>query len=163
MFLTEKRDEGEARGTGLVGIRPSPGTSPPSPGFEVLGVWLVLVTGWHCDLIIAPPHQWPSLNHLFYSHRQPWFYGWGFNLPRGQALLEKWNLIPEGVDILITHGPPLGKRQGPPLGWGRLQGVGCWGRGWAAPEGLCSNFLGQQGQVTPLSPLFPEDLLCVLA
>ncbi|CAK7297079.1 Metallophosphoesterase domain-containing protein 1 [Vulpes lagopus] len=38
---------------------------------------------------------------------QPWFYGWGFNLPRGQALLEKWNLIPEGVDILITHGPPL--------------------------------------------------------
>jgi hypothetical protein len=23
--------------------------------------------------------------------------------------LEKWNLIPEGVDILITHGPPLGR------------------------------------------------------
>lgn len=42
--------------------------------------------------------------------RQPWFYGWGFNLPRGQALLEKWNLIPDGIDILITHGPPLGKK-----------------------------------------------------
>ncbi|CAJ0964004.1 unnamed protein product [Ranitomeya imitator] len=38
---------------------------------------------------------------------QPWFYGWGFNLPRGQALLDKWNLIPEATDILITHGPPL--------------------------------------------------------
>lgn len=47
-----------------------------------------------------------------FSPRQPWFYGWGFNLRRGQALLEKWNLIPEGVDILITHGPPLGKACG---------------------------------------------------
>jgi hypothetical protein len=28
----------------------------------------------------------------------PWFNGWGFNLPRGQSLLEKWNLIPEGTD-----------------------------------------------------------------
>uniref|UniRef100_A0A8C9KRR3 Uncharacterized protein n=1 Tax=Panthera tigris altaica TaxID=74533 RepID=A0A8C9KRR3_PANTA len=46
---------------------------------------------------------------IYGSPWQPWFYGWGFNLPRGQALLEKWNLIPEGVDILITHGPPLGK------------------------------------------------------
>ncbi|XP_025782312.1 metallophosphoesterase domain-containing protein 1 [Puma concolor] len=45
---------------------------------------------------------------IYGSPWQPWFYGWGFNLPRGQALLEKWNLIPEGVDILITHGPPLG-------------------------------------------------------
>uniref|UniRef100_A0A8C2DER7 Metallophosphoesterase domain containing 2a n=1 Tax=Cyprinus carpio TaxID=7962 RepID=A0A8C2DER7_CYPCA len=38
----------------------------------------------------------------------PWFNGWGFNLPRGQSLLDKWNLIPEGIDILMTHGPPLG-------------------------------------------------------
>uniref|UniRef100_A0A2K5VTK8 Metallophosphoesterase domain containing 2 n=1 Tax=Macaca fascicularis TaxID=9541 RepID=A0A2K5VTK8_MACFA len=37
----------------------------------------------------------------------PWFNGWGFNLPRGQSLLDKWNLIPEGIDILMTHGPPL--------------------------------------------------------
>ncbi|XP_023560013.1 metallophosphoesterase MPPED2 isoform X2 [Octodon degus] len=38
----------------------------------------------------------------------PWFNGWGFNLPRGQSLLDKWNLVPEGIDILMTHGPPLG-------------------------------------------------------
>uniref|UniRef100_A0A8D1F7T3 Metallophosphoesterase domain containing 1 n=1 Tax=Sus scrofa TaxID=9823 RepID=A0A8D1F7T3_PIG len=53
---------------------------------------------------------------------QPWFYGWGFNLPRGQALLEKWNLIPEGVDILITHGPPLGFLDWVPK---KMQRVGC--------------------------------------
>uniref|UniRef100_A0A8C9L8U8 Metallophosphoesterase domain containing 1 n=1 Tax=Pavo cristatus TaxID=9049 RepID=A0A8C9L8U8_PAVCR len=46
---------------------------------------------------------------IYGSPWQPWFYGWGFNLPRGQALLEKWNLIPDGIDILITHGPPLGE------------------------------------------------------
>lgn len=63
--------------------------------------------------VLAPSSHQPSLNCLLFSHRQPWFYGWGFNLPRGQALLEKWNLIPEGVDVLITHGPPLGKGQRP--------------------------------------------------
>lgn len=41
--------------------------------------------------------------------RQPWYYGWGFNLPRGQALLDKWNQIPDSTDILLTHCPPLGK------------------------------------------------------
>jgi len=37
---------------------------------------------------------------------QPWFYDWAFNLPRGPALAEKWALIPNGTDVLITHGPP---------------------------------------------------------
>ena len=41
--------------------------------------------------------------------RQPEFCGWAFNLERGLPCQEKWDLIPEeGVDILITHGPPLG-------------------------------------------------------
>nr|XP_016848308.1 PREDICTED: metallophosphoesterase MPPED2 isoform X3 [Anolis carolinensis] len=44
----------------------------------------------------------------------PWFNGWGFNLPRGQSLLDKWNLIPEGIDILMTHGPPLGRGNSKP-------------------------------------------------
>ncbi|MGH9368132.1 MAG: metallophosphatase domain-containing protein [Thermoanaerobaculia bacterium] len=39
---------------------------------------------------------------------QPWFYDWAFNLPRGPALREKWARIPEGLDILVTHGPPAG-------------------------------------------------------
>ncbi|XFG00946.1 hypothetical protein AB1E19_004570 [Capra hircus] len=59
---------------------------------------------------------------VYGSPWQPWFYGWGFNLPRGQALLEKWNLIPEGVDVLITHGPPLGFLDWVPK---KMQRVGC--------------------------------------
>lgn len=39
---------------------------------------------------------------------QPWFHDWAFNLRRGAAIDEKWKLIPEGVDVLVTHGPPLG-------------------------------------------------------
>ena len=37
---------------------------------------------------------------------QPEFYNWAFNLERGLPLVEKWVLIPEDTDILITHGPP---------------------------------------------------------
>ena len=37
---------------------------------------------------------------------QPWFYDWAFNLPRGEKLQAKWDLIPEDTDVLITHGPP---------------------------------------------------------
>jgi predicted phosphohydrolase len=39
---------------------------------------------------------------------QPWFFDWAFNLPRGPALAAKWALIPAGIDVLLTHGPPLG-------------------------------------------------------
>ena len=40
---------------------------------------------------------------------QPVFLKWAFNLPRnGLKLAEKWNNIPEDVDILITHGPAFG-------------------------------------------------------
>ncbi len=39
---------------------------------------------------------------------QPWFLSWAFNLPRGQALREKWAQIPGDTDVLITHGPPHG-------------------------------------------------------
>ena len=38
---------------------------------------------------------------------QPAYNDWAFNLPRGAALSRKWNLIPDGTDVLITHGPPL--------------------------------------------------------
>ncbi|MGD9588017.1 MAG: metallophosphatase domain-containing protein [Pyrinomonadaceae bacterium] len=39
---------------------------------------------------------------------QPRFFEWAFNLNRGPELAEKWKLIPEDIDILITHGPPYG-------------------------------------------------------
>jgi Icc-related predicted phosphoesterase len=39
---------------------------------------------------------------------QPRFFDWAFNLDRGEPLDAKWRQIPRGIDVLITHGPPLG-------------------------------------------------------
>jgi len=39
---------------------------------------------------------------------QPEFCGWGFNLKRGRTILDKWDLIPDDTDVLVTHGPPVG-------------------------------------------------------
>lgn len=33
---------------------------------------------------------------------------WGFNLPRGEPLKSKWDAIPDGTDVLVSHGPPAG-------------------------------------------------------
>ncbi len=57
---------------------------------------------------------------------QPWFYDWAFNLPRGLALHEKWELIPQDTDVLVTHGPPFGFLDGaarPAGGWSDEDGV----------------------------------------
>lgn len=45
---------------------------------------------------------------IYGSPWQPWFHNWAFNLPRGEELAKKWDLIPEDTDILLTHGPPWG-------------------------------------------------------
>jgi len=45
---------------------------------------------------------------VYGTPHQPMYGGWAFNLVRGEACLEKWNLIPDDVDVLITHSPPLG-------------------------------------------------------
>lgn len=60
-------------------------------------------------LLDAVRQSMMSLFSLVCVCRQPWYYGWGFNLPRGQALLDKWNQIPDNTDILVTHCPPLGE------------------------------------------------------
>ena len=39
---------------------------------------------------------------------QPWFFDWAFNLNRGPEIRAKWDRIPMGTDVLITHGPPFG-------------------------------------------------------
>ncbi|MFG0319139.1 MAG: metallophosphatase domain-containing protein [Planctomycetota bacterium JB042] len=39
---------------------------------------------------------------------QPEFCDWAFNLPRGAALAERWALVPDATDVLVTHGPPRG-------------------------------------------------------
>jgi Icc-related predicted phosphoesterase len=46
---------------------------------------------------------------IYGSPWQPEFYDWAFNLPRqGDALRAVWDKIPEGTDILVTHGPAFG-------------------------------------------------------
>jgi hypothetical protein len=38
----------------------------------------------------------------------PTFHDWAFNLDRGPKIRAKWELIPTGLDVLITHGPAFG-------------------------------------------------------
>lgn len=52
---------------------------------------------------------------------QPRFCDWAFNVDRGAALRAKWDLIPSLLDVLITHGPPMGILDLNPLG----EHVGC--------------------------------------
>jgi Icc-related predicted phosphoesterase len=41
---------------------------------------------------------------------QPAFCDWAFNLERGAPIRAKWDEIPAGIDVLVTHGPPAGVR-----------------------------------------------------
>lgn len=43
---------------------------------------------------------------------QPAYNDWAYNLHRGAPLAEKWALIPDDTDVLITHGPPRGVGDG---------------------------------------------------
>lgn len=43
---------------------------------------------------------------IYGSPWTPTYHNWGFNLDRGLPILEKWRQIPDGIDILMTHGPP---------------------------------------------------------
>lgn len=52
---------------------------------------------------------------------QPKFYDWAFNVPRAE-IESKWERIPTNTDVLITHGPPLGRGDVAYIGIGR---VGC--------------------------------------
>merc|ERR1719160_2108672 len=40
---------------------------------------------------------------------QPEFCDWAFNRERGPDIQRHWDLIPSDTDILVTHGPPLGR------------------------------------------------------
>jgi Icc-related predicted phosphoesterase len=57
---------------------------------------------------------------------QPEFMNWAFNRRRGEDIQKHWDLIPEGIDVLITHGPPAGfqdwtRRGGESLGCRNLR------------------------------------------
>jgi len=39
---------------------------------------------------------------------QPTFFDWAFNRRRGKAIRQHWDLIPDDIDVLLTHGPAFG-------------------------------------------------------
>lgn len=45
---------------------------------------------------------------IYGSPYTPRFGRWAFMLDRGEAIRKVWDQIPEGLDVLITHGPPKG-------------------------------------------------------
>ncbi|MDI3286077.1 metallophosphatase domain-containing protein [Polyangium sp. 15x6] len=69
---------------------------------------------------------------------QPAFHDWAFNLPRGEALAEKWAAIPEGIDVLITHSPPFG--------------IG--DRSWSEVRHGCADLMARVRQVKPRLHIF---------
>lgn len=88
--------------------------------------WKIIVAGNHDEVFQYEPERARALItnavyledsettvaglRIYGSPWQPEFNGWHFNLPRGEALRAKWDLIPGGgvIDILVTHGPPHG-------------------------------------------------------
>jgi len=50
------------------------------------------------------------IDNVFFwgSPYTPEFMDWAFMYPRGSAARQYWDQIPYNLDVLITHGPPLG-------------------------------------------------------
>jgi len=61
------------------------------------------------DLLLVGKGDYEDMVKVWGTPWQPEFHNWAFNLPRGEKLKEKWDMIPANTDILITHGPPFGK------------------------------------------------------
>jgi predicted phosphodiesterase len=78
------------------------------------------------ELIVSLRDDFPGITFLidqavtiqgvkFYgSPWQPYFWQWAFNFPRGnrEVARETWAKIPDDTNVLITHGPPEGIRDG---------------------------------------------------
>jgi Icc-related predicted phosphoesterase len=56
--------------------------------------------------------EWEGL-HIWGTPWQPRFFDWAFNLSEPE-LAKKWELIPDGTDILVVHGPPRDYGDGVP-------------------------------------------------
>ena len=88
---------------------------------------------------------------IYGSPWQPWFGGWAFNLKRGEEIAKKWKLIPDEVDILVTHGPAHGILDQVQIG-GKFDGLageidgGIVGHG---PHVGCQDLLRRIQQINP--------------
>jgi len=61
------------------------------------------------DELMMVGEDYDNMIKIWGSPWQPEFHNWAFNLPRGEKIKEKWDMIPLNTDILITHGPAFGK------------------------------------------------------
>jgi Icc-related predicted phosphoesterase len=61
------------------------------------------------DELMMVGEDYDNMIKIWGSPWQPEFHNWAFNLPRGEKIKEKWDMIPVDTDILITHGPAFGK------------------------------------------------------
>ena len=66
------------------------------------------------DVLLGEISPGPGRITIYGSPWQPTFMNWAFNLDRGESLRAKLDMIPGGIDILVTHGPPYGIRDGAP-------------------------------------------------
>ena len=97
------------------GFQPALSAIPPiypdiAPEFKEMGITYLMDSMVEIDGLKIYGSPW-----------QPRFYDWAFNLDRGEAIAQKWALIPEGLDVLLTHGPVYGILDDTPNG----MRVGC--------------------------------------
>mmetsp|Transcript_3598 Transcript_3598/g.6580 ORF Transcript_3598/g.6580 Transcript_3598/m.6580 type:complete len:419 (-) Transcript_3598:157-1413(-) len=67
----------------------------------------------HCVYLQDSEYTTKSGLRIYGSPYSPEFFNWAFNLERGAPIRKIWDQIPSKtdrpIDILITHGPPLGR------------------------------------------------------
>ena len=81
----------------------------------------VVIAGNHDGILLDYPYRYIGDAHylcdsgcefeglkIWGSPWTPEFCDWHFMKERGAPIKEKWDLIPDDTDILITHGPPFG-------------------------------------------------------
>lgn len=63
-----------------------------------------------CYILMGHAHRTVEIEGLKFwgSPYQPEFCNWAFNVPRGPLLRKHWATIPDGIDVLVTHSPPMG-------------------------------------------------------
>jgi Icc-related predicted phosphoesterase len=92
---------------------------------------VVAVAGNHDWILERAPHLVPELRWRYLQDRgvelfglkiygtpwQPRFFDWAFNLDE-PALEIKFSRIPDGADVVVSHGPPFGIGDVAPRPWG---------------------------------------------